>query len=76
MTRHFAHIRGTGPIRYGQLPSSIGVLDAPDHLMPIGTAYEAGWTESGLAIWRLTVRGADLPGRWVIVDREFRPLEE
>jgi hypothetical protein len=43
--------------------------------MPIGIALEAGWTDGGLAIWRLTIRGAAMPGRWVIVDREFRPVE-
>jgi hypothetical protein len=50
MTRYFAHISGAGPVRYGQVPGSIGVLDAPDHPMPIGTAYEVGWTEGGLAV--------------------------
>jgi hypothetical protein len=30
----------------------------------------------GPAVWRLTVHGADVPGRWVIVDREFRQVEE
>jgi hypothetical protein len=44
--------------------------------MPIGTAYEAGWTEAARATWRLTVDDADVPGRWVIVNRESRPVEE
>jgi hypothetical protein len=74
-TRFFAHISTAGPVRYGQLPGAMGVLDAPDHPMPIGTAFEAGWTEGGLAVWRLTVEGDDVPGRWIIVDREFRPVE-
>jgi hypothetical protein len=58
-----------------RVPGSIGVLDSPDHPMPISTAYESGWTEGGLAIWRPTVKNADVPGRWVIVDRKFRPVE-
>jgi hypothetical protein len=33
-------------------------------------------TEGGLTVWRLHVHGADVPGRWVIVDREFWPVEE
>jgi hypothetical protein len=75
MCRDFAHISGAGPVRYGRFPGSIEVLDSPDHPMPIGTAYEAGWTEDGLPVWRLAIEGDDLPGRWVIVDREFRPVE-
>jgi hypothetical protein len=66
MTRFFAHINVAGPIRYRQAPDSIGVLEAPDEPMPVGLAFEAVWTEGGLATWRLTVHGADVPGRWVI----------
>ena len=40
-------------------------FDAPDNPMPIGIALEAGWTDGGLAIWRLTIRGAAMPGRRV-----------
>jgi hypothetical protein len=74
-TRYFAHISATGPVRYGQVPGSIGVLDSPDKPMPIGMANCTGWDADGLAVWRLTVEGADVPGRWIIVDREFRPVE-
>jgi hypothetical protein len=38
--------------------------------MPIGTAFEAGWIEHGLATWRLAVHGTDVPGQWMIADRE------
>jgi hypothetical protein len=40
-TRYFAHISAAGPVRYGQFPGAIGVLDSSDHPMPIGTACEA-----------------------------------
>jgi hypothetical protein len=43
--------------------------------MPIGMAFGAGCTEAGLATWRLTVHGAGVPGLWMIVDREFKPVE-
>jgi hypothetical protein len=74
-TRYFAHINSTGPVRYGQVPGSIAVLDAPDKPMTVGMANCTGWDPAGLAVWRLTVEGADVPGQWVIVDREFRPVE-
>jgi hypothetical protein len=75
MSRYFDHISGAGPVRYGQVPGSIGVLDSPDHPMPIGMACCIGWDLAGLAVWRLTVNDADVPGRWIIVGREFRPVE-
>jgi hypothetical protein len=75
-TRYFAHITAAGPIRYDQVPESIEVLESPDKPMPIGMAFEAGWTEGRLATWRLTVHGADVTGRWIIIDREFRPVKE
>src|SRR5438067_1088027 len=39
--------------------------------MPIGIASEIGRTEGGLAVWGPRVHGADVPGRWVIIDRRF-----
>jgi hypothetical protein len=75
MSRYFAQISAAGPVRYGQLPGSIGVLEALDKPMPIGIASQIGRTEGGLAVWGLNVHGADVPGRWVILDRRFVPVE-
>jgi hypothetical protein len=44
--------------------------------MPIGMACCMGWDSAGLAVWWLTVDGDDVPGRWFIVDREFRPVRD
>ena len=46
-----------------------GILRPP---LPIGTARFDGPNEKGVALWRLTVHGAELPGLWVVIDREFR----
>jgi hypothetical protein len=72
---YFTNISASWPVRYDQLPGSIGVLEALDKPMPIGMASTIGWTEGDLAIWSLRVHGADVPGRWVIVDRRFVPVE-
>jgi hypothetical protein len=72
LAQYFAHVTDMGPVRYGRYPFSIGVLQAADNFMPFGMASQAGRTEDGLALWRLSENGADVPGRWVIVDREFR----
>jgi hypothetical protein len=37
--------------------------------MPIGMASCTGWDAAGLAVWRLTVEGVDVSGRWIIVDK-------
>ena len=53
----------------------VGVLEALDKPMPIGIASQVGQTEGGLAVWCLNVDGADVPGRWVIIDGRFVPVE-
>jgi hypothetical protein len=51
------------------------VLEAPGKYPTIGTAFGTGWSETGLQLWRLVVRGEELPGRFVIIDGEFRPAQ-
>ena len=71
MARYFAHISHKGKIRYGDVPGSIGVLEAPNNFMPIGQASQAGFNLDGPAPCQLFVHGAPDLGRWVIVDRRF-----
>jgi hypothetical protein len=40
-----------------------------------GAQPRSSRTEGGLAVWRLHVHGADIPGRWVIIDQRFVPVE-
>ena len=56
------------------VPGSVGVLESPDTFMPIGQAHSFRWSDDGLAVWRLNVRGHELPGEFIIIDREFRPV--
>jgi hypothetical protein len=44
--------------------------------MPIGQASGIGWDADGSALWSLTIHGARVPGRWVIIDRRFVPLDD
>jgi hypothetical protein len=39
--------------------------------MPVGQANRVGRTVDGLAMWVLRVKGADVSGRFVIVDGRF-----
>ena len=53
----------------------IRVLRSPDPRTPIGMAFSAGHDgDDTPELWRLSLDdGTELPGRWVVVDREFRP---
>jgi hypothetical protein len=66
---------GGAVIRHGEDPDVLGVLEAPDNHMPIGIAFQAGGTAEGLALFRLQVHKADLPGRWVCLNRWFVRVE-
>ena len=68
---YFTNVGGKGPVRDGEYPFAIGVLEARDEGMPIGIAYPAGRTADGFALWRLVVCGVEVEGRWVIRDRQF-----
>jgi hypothetical protein len=69
-TGHFSK----GQVKYRDVIGSIGVLESPHNQMPIGMTHCRTWDEKGLAVWELTVRGEKLPGRRVVVDREFLPI--
>jgi hypothetical protein len=54
---------------------AIGVLAAPDQFMPIGEARCVTWNRDNLAAWALLVGKEQIPGRWMIVDGEVRPVQ-
>jgi hypothetical protein len=53
--------------------AAIDVLRSPDDSAPIGTARPVGCTESGIAIWEISLAYAKVPGRWIVLGREFLP---
>ena len=63
-------------IRYGEVSGVIGVFEAPDTPLRIGMTFGAVRTAEGRALFRLQVRRADLPGRWVCLNRRFVLVEE
>ena len=74
MTIYFTNIGPrSGPILWRHGHDAVGVLQARDNYTPIGMALGTGWDDEGRLLYRLIVHGADVPGRWVVVDREFRP---
>ncbi len=75
MTQYLVHISQTGPILYDQVPVLIGALASLDKFMPIGEASRRTHNENGLAVWTLRIGKGEIPGRWIIVDREFRPAK-
>jgi hypothetical protein len=68
---YFTDISTVGMVRYGKFPFAISVLEAPNTHAPIGMAFVHGRTDDGLVVWRLTVRGAKVLGRFVVINGEF-----
>jgi hypothetical protein len=73
--RYLAQISQKGPVKYGDVPSASGVLEVIDNLMPIGEAQCKTWDERGLAVWTIRIGQAEIPGCWVIFDREFQQAQ-
>jgi hypothetical protein len=65
----------SGPILWHHEYGTIGVLRAPGDHPAIGRAIPAGHTEGGIALWALTVGNEELPGRWLVLGREFLPYQ-
>ena len=68
---YFTDASTKGRVFFAQLPWVIGIIEEPNTRLLVGTAMKRGRTADGLALWSLKVRGADIPGRWVIVDGMF-----
>ncbi len=58
---------------FGETPRIIGVREVRDGPPIVGSAYCVDRDAGGVAVWRLIIRGAELPGRWIVIDRQFRP---
>jgi hypothetical protein len=66
----------SGSLRHYAAPGAIDALESRDGSARVGTALSVGNDASGATLWRLTVQGTELPGTWVVVDREFvRPAQ-
>ena len=73
-----AYYTNAGPLS-GPLPHragyfAIGVFQDRASRTPIGVALVMGEDQDGVALWRLTIDEFELPGLYVAVDREFRPV--
>jgi hypothetical protein len=63
----------SGPILGRHRLVAIGVLQAPDDPAPIGRAPALGRADDEVEVRELTVGGIEVPGQWLVIDREFRP---
>jgi hypothetical protein len=48
-------------------PGSLGVIESPAGLMPIGQADCMTHDENGVAVWVLRIGKEEIRGRWVLV---------
>jgi hypothetical protein len=65
-----------GPILHRHGLDAIGVLESRDNNSPIGMALGWYWDAEGRSTFQLTVHGAQVPGLWIVVDREFIPAPD
>ncbi len=63
----------SGPLLSRAGYCGIGVFPARENHTPIGVAVIVGPDEDGRSLWRLTIDHVELPGLFVVIDREFRP---
>ena len=60
-----------GPLIYSEALLAIGVTKRWRGGVPMGAALCVGRDETGVALWELTIGKVEVPGRWVLMDREF-----
>jgi hypothetical protein len=68
-------VRDSGRSAIATPPPLADVLKAPRDEVPIGLATCVGQDGAGVAIWRLTIHGAELPGGWIVASRKFCPAK-
>jgi hypothetical protein len=70
------YVTGAGPAHGALLrrdvAGTIEVLEALGEATPVGTAFCVGANPAGVAPWRLSIRGRDVPGARVVLHRSFR----
>ena len=74
--QYFTSASRSGRVRYGALACQIDVIKSRTVSQKVGEATEIGITMHGLAIWRLHIHGAYVPGLWLIIDGQFVLFEE
>ena len=65
-----------GLVRYGQISHTIGIGESAGYPLPVGQASQVGKTPTGLALWVLGVKGADVAGRFISFDGQFVRVEQ
>jgi hypothetical protein len=75
LPRYFARTSATGTMKYRDVHWTLGLFPSPD-AFPIGQADCRTWNEHGNAVFELSLKtGVRVPGRWLLVDSEFKPVE-
>ena len=78
MAQYYSNVgpkQGAWLHRDARLAGTVGVLEAPDSHLPIEMAMGTGIGPDGVKRWRLIVHGDEVPGFFVVIDREFRPAQ-
>jgi hypothetical protein len=60
-----------GPLIYNEALIALRVTKTWRGRGTIGATLCVGRDETGVALWELSVGKVEVPGRWVVIDREF-----
>ena len=71
--QYYTRASKSGSVRWKQFPLPLIVVESPDSRDMVGIATEVGVTDNWRALWALRVKGADVPGLFVLVDGRFEP---
>jgi hypothetical protein len=73
--RYFSNVLIKGPVKQGDLKFTIGVVESRDRPMTIGKALGGFYDADLWELFRLIIKGQELPGRYHLVDGEFVPVK-
>jgi hypothetical protein len=73
--RYFSNIFMPGPVKQGDLRFTIGVVESRDRPMTIGMALGGFYDQNRWELFRLIIKGQELPGEFHLVDGEFIPAK-
>ena len=59
----------------GNPPVATLVYDAPDNFNQVGVAFNCGPSSAGVIMWALEIHDVPLPGKYVINNGRFEPIE-
>jgi hypothetical protein len=72
---YYSNVTLPGPVKQGDLKFTVGVTESRDKGMTVGMALGGFYDENRWELFRLIIKGQEIPGRFHLVDGEFVPVK-